>query len=258
MERQQRTNRLHLFLLVSLMIVFIWSAIGPREWGTWVMEVTPAVVGAVILTATYRRFPLTSLTYILIWFFSIILIVGGHYTYAEMPLFNWLRDHYELSRNHYDRFGHFFQGVTPAILTREVLLRTSPLKKGKWLFFIVLYVFLFWTLIDQFTDEPDIGGIISIVFSICLMVLFNIIIVIMQLETEIDESKISVKYKPFHIKPRVFYWEDISDIYCRYYRPIKEYGGFGIRKSIKKGTAYNLKGRNGLQIIFKDYIEMPK
>jgi len=116
--------------------------IHPREWGTWVMEVTPAVVGAVILVSTYRRFRLTSVTYVLIWFFSIILIIGGHYTYAEMPLFNWLRDTYQLSRNHYDRFGHFFQGVTPALLARELLLRTSPLKKGKWLFFIVCCICL--------------------------------------------------------------------------------------------------------------------
>lgn len=142
MDKRNSANSLHLFLLLSLAAVFLWSMIHPREWGTWVMEVTPAVVGAVILVSTYRRFRLTSVTYVLIWFFSIILIIGGHYTYAEMPLFNWLRDTYQLSRNHYDRFGHFFQGVTPALLARELLLRTSPLKRGKWLFFIVCCICL--------------------------------------------------------------------------------------------------------------------
>jgi len=135
-------KKFHLFLLISLMGILAWSAINPYKRLTWVLEVLPAVVGTVILLATYSRFRLTSISYFWIWFFSIILIVGGKYTYAQMPLFNWIRDTYELSRNHYDRFGHFFQGFTPAILTREVLLRTSPLKKGKWLFFIVCCICL--------------------------------------------------------------------------------------------------------------------
>ena len=142
MDKRNSAKPLHLFLLLSLAAVFLWSMIHPRQWDTWVMEVTPAVVGTAILLATYRRFRLTSVTYVMIWFFSIILIIGGHYTYAEMPLFNWLRDTYHLSRNHYDRFGHFFQGVTPALLARELLLRTSPLKRGKWLFFIVCCICL--------------------------------------------------------------------------------------------------------------------
>jgi putative membrane protein len=129
-------------LLITLAVIFIASGIAPYERTTWVMEIAPVVIGVFILLATYRRCPLTNLTYSLIWFFALILIVGGYYTYARMPLFDWIRDAFHQSRNHYDRFGHFFQGVTPALLTREVLLRTSPLKPGKWLFFLVTCVAL--------------------------------------------------------------------------------------------------------------------
>ena len=112
----------------------------------------PVILGLPLLVATYRRFPLTPLAYLLIWMHAIILLVGGHYTYAEMPLFNWIRDTFHLSRNHYDRVGHFAQGFVPAILAREVLLRTSPLRPGKWLFFLVCCVALaisaFYELIE--------------------------------------------------------------------------------------------------------------
>jgi putative membrane protein len=142
-ERKDRLDGyLPLVLLVSLAGVFVWSAVKPYDYFTWVLEVAPAVIGVIVLLATYKRFRLTDLTYVLIWFFSIILITGGHYTYARMPLFDWLKETLDLTRNHYDRFGHFFQGVTPAMITREVLLRRSPLRKGKWCFFIVCCVAL--------------------------------------------------------------------------------------------------------------------
>jgi putative membrane protein len=95
-----------------------------------------------LLVATYRRFPLTPLAYVLIWLHAVILMVGGHYTYAEVPLFDWIRDAFGLARNHYDRVGHLAQGFVPAILAREVLLRTSPLRPGRWLFFLVCCVCL--------------------------------------------------------------------------------------------------------------------
>jgi putative membrane protein len=117
-------------LLASLAAVLLWSGIGPKERGTWWLEVAPVLIGVPILAATYRRFPLTPLTYVLIWIHAVILIVGGHYTYAEVPLFDWIRDVLGLSRNHYDRVGHLAQGFVPAILAREVLLRTSPLRPG--------------------------------------------------------------------------------------------------------------------------------
>lgn len=129
--------RFHLFLLASLSLIFVWSAIGPADRFTWVLEVLPAVLGVIVLMATIRRFPLTRLLYQLIWLHAVILLVGGHYTYAEVPLFNWLRDTFELQRNYYDRVGHVAQGFVPAMIAREILLRTSPLQSGKWLFFIV-------------------------------------------------------------------------------------------------------------------------
>jgi putative membrane protein len=122
--------------------VFVWSAIHPRQVGTWWLEVAPVLIGIPILVATYRRFPLTPPSYFLIWIHAIILLIGGHYTYAEVPLFNWLRDAFHLSRNHYDRVAHLAQGFIPAILAREILLRTSPLRPGRWLFFLVCCVTL--------------------------------------------------------------------------------------------------------------------
>ena len=95
-----------------------------------------------ILAYTYRRFPLTDLTYVLIAVHAVILMVGGHYTYARVPLFDWIRDAFDLSRNHYDKVGHFAQGFVPAIIGREILLRKSPLQPGKWLAFIVVSICL--------------------------------------------------------------------------------------------------------------------
>jgi putative membrane protein len=127
---------------VSLAAILLWSGIGAKERGTWWLEVAPVLIGVPILAVTYRRFPLTPLAYVLIWLHAVILMVGGHYTYAEMPLFNWIRDVFGFARNHYDRVGHFAQGFVPAILAREVLLRTSPLRPGGWLFFLVCCVCL--------------------------------------------------------------------------------------------------------------------
>jgi len=134
--------RLHLALLISLAVVFVWSVIRPHDLFTWILEAMPAIVGVLVLLLTYKRFRLTNLAYVLIWIHCIILLIGAHYTYALMPAFNRLRDAFDLSRNYYDRVGHVAQGFIPAILVREVLLRTSPLKKGKWLFFIVVCVCL--------------------------------------------------------------------------------------------------------------------
>ncbi|MES9814486.1 MAG: DUF2238 domain-containing protein [Candidatus Thiodiazotropha sp.] len=103
---------------------------------TWFLETLPVMIGLPLLYYTRHDFPLTILVYRLLALHAVILIIGGYYTYAEVPLFNWLRDSYELSRNHYDRIGHFFQGFVPAMLAREILLRRSPLKPGRWLFFL--------------------------------------------------------------------------------------------------------------------------
>lgn len=126
----------HLALLLSGLLYLIWSGIAPSGRFNWLMETGPAIIGGIVLLLTYRKHPLTTVSYLLIWFFSLILITGGHYTYAEVPIGNWFRDTFSLSRNHFDRFGHFFQGVIPAMVGRELLLRTSPLRPGKWLLVI--------------------------------------------------------------------------------------------------------------------------
>jgi putative membrane protein len=139
------------FYLVS--ITLILSGLDPvADRLTWWLETTPALIGLIVLSLTRAQFPLTNISYRLIAVFSLILIFGGHYTYAENPLFNWIQEQWALERNYYDRLGHFFQGVVPAMVGREILLRTSPLVRGKWLFFILCTISLaisaFYELIE--------------------------------------------------------------------------------------------------------------
>jgi len=133
---------LHTGLLLILFVVMIWSVINPKDLFTWFLEVFPALIGLIVLTLTYNRFRLTNLVYFLILVHAIILIVGGHYTYAEMPLFNWIKDIFHLTRNYYDRLGHFAQGFIPAIIVREILLRKSGLKRGKLLSYVIVSICL--------------------------------------------------------------------------------------------------------------------
>jgi putative membrane protein len=135
-------SREPLILLAVAAIALVVSGINPYERTTWLLEVFPVLIGAPILIATYRRFPLTPFLYRLLLLHALILILGGHYTYARVPLGDWVRELFELSRNHYDRLGHFAQGFIPAILARELLLRCSPLVRGGWLFFIVVSICL--------------------------------------------------------------------------------------------------------------------
>jgi putative membrane protein len=137
-----KTDRALAALLAGVAIVFLWSGWSPKDRLTWVMEVLPVVVAVPLLIATRRRFPLTTLVYGLIAVHATILMVGGRYTYAEVPLFNWIRDVFHLARNHYDRLGHLAQGFVPAIVAREILLRKTPLRRGGWLFFLVTCVCL--------------------------------------------------------------------------------------------------------------------
>ncbi|MDR3392935.1 MAG: DUF2238 domain-containing protein [Sulfuriferula sp.] len=129
-------------LLGLVILAGIWSGIHPHDYFTWLLEVMPVFIALPILLVTRNRFSLTPLTYTLIAIHAIVLMIGGHYTYAEVPLFNWLRDTFELSRNHYDRLGHLVQGFVPAIIAREILLRTTALQRGKMLFFLVVCVCL--------------------------------------------------------------------------------------------------------------------
>lgn len=135
-----KSKYFHIFLLVTLFLIFIWSFIKPHDLFTWFLEVLPAVIGISIVIVIYPKFKFTNLIYFLICIHAIILIIGGHYTYAEMPLFNWIRDTFDLNRNYYDRLGHFAQGFIPAMIIREVFIRKSVVKSGKWLFFIVVSI----------------------------------------------------------------------------------------------------------------------
>ena len=138
----QKQKILFYFLLSVLALIFIWSAIHPYDYFIWFLEVFPVIIALPILVFTYKKFPLTPLLYLLILLHAIILMVGGHYTYAEVPVFNWLRDTFDLSRNYYDRVGHFAQGFVPAMIAREILLRKNIVKKSGWLFFIVCCICL--------------------------------------------------------------------------------------------------------------------
>jgi putative membrane protein len=139
-------------LIIFVSMVFLWSALRPHDYFTWVLEVFPVLIAVPLLILTRSKFPLTNLAYGLIAVHMLILLVGGHYTYAEMPLFSWLRDYYGWDRNYYDRLGHVAQGFIPAIISREILLRTSPLRPGKWLFFIVVCVCLAMSAFYEFIE----------------------------------------------------------------------------------------------------------
>lgn len=138
-HQQQSSSRYIAFVLVVFATVFAWSAIRPHDYFTWFLEVVPAVVGLAVLGATYNRFRFTPLVYTVLVLHAIILMVGGHYTYAEVPLGNWVRDAFHLGRNHYDRLGHFAQGFVPALIAREVLIRKKVVKRG-WLYFVVFAI----------------------------------------------------------------------------------------------------------------------
>lgn len=122
--------------------VLAWSAYQPKDYFTWALEVAPALIGFIVLVVTRRAFPLTTLLYVLILLHCIVLMVGGHYTYAEVPLFEHLKPVFGFERNNYDKVGHFMQGFMPAILAREILIRKDVLPPGGWLSFIVLSICL--------------------------------------------------------------------------------------------------------------------
>lgn len=128
--------------LLIFFVTLLWSGINPKDYPVWMLEVAPALIALVVMAFTLKTYPLTTLLYILVLIHSIILMIGGHYTYAEVPAFDWLKEQLDLTRNHYDKLGHLAQGFIPAIAAREILLRSSPLETGKWLNFIVICICL--------------------------------------------------------------------------------------------------------------------
>ena len=156
--------RLRTALLALFAIALAWSAVRPHDWFTWVLEVFPAVIGAVLLIATRRRFALTPLLYLLLFLHALILVVGGHYTYALVPFGFWMRDAFGFARNHYDRIGHFAQGFVPAIVAREILIRRNVVRGRGWLFSIVVafclgisaaYELLEWIVAEMSGSKGD-------------------------------------------------------------------------------------------------------
>jgi putative membrane protein len=149
-------------VLAVISLLTLWSP--PAGRTSWGLEVGPGLIEIAVLAAVYRRLPLSHFVYVAIFLHVQILIYGGYYTYALTPLGNWARDTFHLSRNHYDRIGHIALGVVPSLLTREVLLRCTPLRRGGWLFFLVCSVVLafaaFWELLEWWTAvlaAPDVG-----------------------------------------------------------------------------------------------------
>ncbi|RTZ74033.1 MAG: DUF2238 domain-containing protein [Gammaproteobacteria bacterium] len=130
--------------LAIYFLVLAWSAIAPKDRFTWWLEVSPALIGFAVLAVTWRHFPLTRLVYWLILVHCIVLFIGGHYTYAEVPLFDWIRDQFHLQRNNYDKVGHFAQGFIPAMIARELLIRLRVVNGAAWRnLFILSFVLAF-------------------------------------------------------------------------------------------------------------------
>ncbi len=142
----------HRLLIASFLAILVWSGIHPKDHFIWFLEVVPAIIGALALVVIYPKVKLTMLVYCLIWLHALVLMLGGHWTYAEMPLFSWLRDEYGLARNYYDRVGHFMQGFVPAIIAREILLRNGVVKGRGWLFFLVTCICLAISAFYEFTE----------------------------------------------------------------------------------------------------------
>ena len=141
-----------LALLGAAALVLVWSGVQPLERGTWWLEVAPVLIGVPLLVISFSRFRLSPLLYRLLFLHAVTLMVGGHYTYAQVPIGFWAQDSLDLSRNHYDRVGHLAQGFVPAILAREILLRRSPLRRGKWLFFLVVSVCLAFSALYELIE----------------------------------------------------------------------------------------------------------
>jgi len=137
---------------IIFVVGLVWSGIQPHDYFTWVLEVLPAIVGFIVLFATYNTFRFTNLTYICILIHCYILFIGGHYTYAEVPLFDWIREVFDQSRNNYDKVGHFAQGFVPAMIVRELFIRKSIVTAPSWISFLTICVSLSISAIYEFIE----------------------------------------------------------------------------------------------------------
>jgi putative membrane protein len=165
---QRRPSVYELVLLGSMVVLLVWSGIHPHDRFTWWLEVAPIFLGVPALILLYPRLRLTPLVYTLIWIHCGILMLGGHYTYAQVPLGFWMERWFGFTRNHYDRIGHFAQGFIPAMLAREIFIRRSPLAGSRWLPFMVICFCLafsafyelveFWTALAEGSAATDFLG----------------------------------------------------------------------------------------------------
>jgi putative membrane protein len=151
-ENPSSISKLHIFLLVSLFCVLIWSAIKPHDYFTWFLEVLPALLAVGILAFFYRRFRFTDLVYIVVWFHCIVLLIGAKYTYAEVPLGFYVSDLFGWSRNNYDKVGHFMQGFSPALITREIFIRKDIVNGKWWTYFLAVCVPLAFSAFYEFVE----------------------------------------------------------------------------------------------------------
>ncbi|QHS54116.1 DUF2238 domain-containing protein [Mucilaginibacter sp. 14171R-50] len=185
----------HAVLILLFFAGLILSAINPHDYFTWMLEVFPAVLGFFVLVLTYRRFQFSYLTYVMILLHCYVLFIGGHYTYAEVPAFNWLRDAFHQARNNYDKVGHFTQGFVPAMITRELFIRLHVFQKKNWIAFLtvcvcttisVLYEFLEWfvSVISGQSGDSFLGTqgyiwdtqsdmLYAMIGAICMVVFFS-------------------------------------------------------------------------------------
>lgn len=142
----------YLILIILFLSGLAISAIRPHDYFTWILEVFPAIIGAAILVATFKKFRFTYLVYVLILVHCFILFIGGHYTYAQVPLFDWIKEVFHQSRNNYDKVGHFAQGFVPALIIRELFIRQEIVKKGLWLSFLTVCVCEFISVCYEFLE----------------------------------------------------------------------------------------------------------
>ena len=145
-------SKLHLFLLVSLFGVLVWSAVKPHDYFTWFLEVLPALLVVGILAFYYNRFRFTNLVYVIVWFHCIVLMVGGKYTYAEMPLFDYFKEVFGWTRNNYDKVGHFMQGFSPVLVVREFFIRKNIVNGRGWTYFLSVCIALAFSAFYEFIE----------------------------------------------------------------------------------------------------------
>lgn len=142
----------HWMLIALFLLGLLLSGINPHDYFTWILEVFPAIIGLLVLLFTYKRFRFSDLTYALILVHCYILFIGGHYTYAEVPLFDWIKEIFHQGRNNYDKVGHFAQGFVPAVIIRELFIRNEVVKQGHWLSFLTICVCVTVSVFYEFLE----------------------------------------------------------------------------------------------------------